>query len=80
MPRSDLVQSASALCLLVKGSIPTVESCPIQIANMLRLLLLLGEMALPLGKGIYLLTAFIFIYIYATPSLPKELTFDGMSL
>jgi hypothetical protein len=76
MPRSDLVQSASALCLLVKGSIPTVESCPIQIANMLRLLLLLGEMALPLGKGIDLLTAFI----YATPSLPKELTFDGMSL
>lgn len=59
MPRSDLVQSASALCLLVKGSIPTVESCPIQIANMLRLLLLLGEMALPLGKGIDLLTAFI---------------------
>ena len=64
MPRSDLVQSASALCLLVKGSIPTVESCPIQIANMLRLLLLLGEMALPLGKGIDLLTLYMQLLLF----------------
>jgi hypothetical protein len=33
-------------------------------------------MALPVGKGIDLLTAFL----YATPSLPKELPFDDMSL
>jgi hypothetical protein len=45
MPRSDLVPSASALFLLVKGSILTVESCQMKSANMLRLLLLLGEMA-----------------------------------
>lgn len=61
MPRSDLVPSASALFLLVKGSILTVESCQIESANMLRLLLLLGEMALPLSKGIDLLTAYIYI-------------------
>jgi hypothetical protein len=37
MQRSDLVRSASELFLLVKGSNPTVESCPIQIDNMLGL-------------------------------------------